>query len=58
MRANRQLRQRSTGLRVVGPGYYVWDADSREALRLASELGRRRGAQPSSQNGPVHRPLR
>jgi hypothetical protein len=46
MRTNRQLRPRSTGLRVVGPGYYVWDADSREALRLARELEARRGAPP------------
>jgi hypothetical protein len=59
MPSNRQLRQRRTGLKVVGPGYYVWDADSREALRLASELSQRRGALRPPQNGPLQRrPLR
>ena len=30
------------GLRVVGPRFYLWDADPNEALRLAAELGGRR----------------
>ena len=29
------------GLRVVGPGFYLWDLDPREVLRLAAELRRR-----------------
>jgi len=34
------------GLHVVGPGFYLWDADPQEALRLAAELGKRT-ARPS-----------
>jgi hypothetical protein len=29
------------GLHVVGPGFYLWDSDPQEALRLANELRRR-----------------
>ena len=42
MRTNRPLRQRPNGLQIVGPGFYLWDPDAREALRLAAELSRRR----------------
>ena len=41
MRSKRLLRDRRRGLRVVGPGFYLWDSDAREALRLAAELSRR-----------------
>ena len=34
------------GLRVVGPRFYLWDADPNEALRLAAELGGRRTRTP------------
>ncbi len=44
-RSTPSRRKRSTpsrrGLRVVGPGFYLWDPDAREALRLAAELSRR-----------------
>ena len=56
MRSNRLPRQRNTGLRVIGQGFYVWDADSREALRLASELSLRRAAPPVRRGGPLRRP--
>jgi hypothetical protein len=36
------------GLRVVRPSLYVWDADPREALRLAAELGVRHPHAPRS----------
>jgi len=41
---------------VIGPGFYVWDADSREALRLAGDLGRRREAPPARKRGSLQRP--
>ena len=37
------------GLHVVGPGFYLWDPDPREALRLAAELGRARASRPVAQ---------
>jgi hypothetical protein len=49
MRSKRPLRDRRRGLRVVGPGFYLWDPDAREALRLAAELGRRRAPLPARQ---------
>lgn len=42
MRAHRKLQRRRQGLQVVGPGFYLWDPDAREALRLAVELSRPR----------------
>jgi hypothetical protein len=39
MRTNRTQREHG-GLRVVGREFTVWDADPREALRLARELGK------------------
>jgi hypothetical protein len=42
MRARRKLPQRRKGLQIVGPGFYLWDRDAREALSLAAELSRRR----------------
>jgi len=43
MRAKRrQPPDRRRGLRVIGPGFYLWDPDAREALQLAAELNRRR----------------
>jgi hypothetical protein len=41
MRIKRPLPDRRRGLRVVGPGFYLWDPDEREALGLAAELRRR-----------------
>lgn len=41
MRMNRTPRRPRRGLQVVGPGFYLWDTDAREALRLAAELTRR-----------------
>ena len=41
MQPKRKPLSRRRGLRVVGPGFYVWDPDVREALRLAAELSRR-----------------
>ena len=41
MRTHQRLRRRRKGLQVVGPGFYLWDLDAREAIRLATELGRR-----------------
>jgi hypothetical protein len=41
MRTNERLRRRRKGLQVVGPGFYLWDPDAREALSLAAELSRR-----------------
>jgi hypothetical protein len=41
MRAHRKLHRRPQGLQVVGPGFYLWDPDAREALSLAAELRRR-----------------
>jgi hypothetical protein len=41
MRSKRTLRDRHRGLRVVGPGFYLWDPDVREALRMAADLGQR-----------------
>jgi hypothetical protein len=37
----RRARRRRKGLQVVGPGFYLWDTDASEALRLAAELSRR-----------------
>jgi hypothetical protein len=42
MRAHRKLQRRRQGLQVIGPGFYLWDPDAREALSLAAELSRRR----------------
>jgi hypothetical protein len=36
------------GLRIVGPGLYVWDSDAREALQLAADLGVRPSHTPRS----------
>ena len=41
MRSNRPRKQRPQGLQIVGPGFYLWDTEPREALRLAAELSRR-----------------
>jgi hypothetical protein len=41
MRIKRRLRRPHKGLQVVGPGFYLWDTDAHEALRLAAELTRR-----------------
>jgi hypothetical protein len=41
MRTNRPRKQRPQGLQVVGPGFYLWDTEPGEALRLAAELSRR-----------------
>jgi hypothetical protein len=41
MQPKRKPLSRRRGLRVVGPGFYVWDPDVREALRLAADLSRR-----------------
>ncbi len=41
MRSNPLPRRERKGLQVVGPGFYLWDPDAREALRLAAELSRR-----------------
>jgi hypothetical protein len=42
MKDSRSFQIGIRGLRVVGPGLYLWDTDAREALRLAAELGVRR----------------
>jgi hypothetical protein len=42
MSVHRKLSRRPRGLQIVGPGFYLWDRDAREALRLAAELSRRR----------------
>jgi hypothetical protein len=41
MRSNRPRKQRPQGLQIVGPGFYLWDTEPREALRLAAELSPR-----------------
>jgi hypothetical protein len=41
MRTPPMLPRQRKGLQVVGPGFYLWDPDAREALRLAAELSRR-----------------
>ena len=41
MQTRRTPRRARKGLQVVGPGFYLWDTDAREALRLAAELTRR-----------------
>jgi hypothetical protein len=41
MRTQRRIRSRGKGLQIAGPGFYLWDLDAREALRLAAELSRR-----------------
>jgi hypothetical protein len=33
MSAHRKLQRRRQGLQIVGPGFYLWDQDAREALR-------------------------
>jgi len=38
MQPKRITSSRRRGLRVVGAGFYLWDLDPREALRLAAEL--------------------
>ncbi len=47
------------GLHVVGPGFYLWDADPQEALRLAAELGKRppRPASPPRPRRSFRSPL-
>jgi hypothetical protein len=40
MRLRRKPPARTRGLRVEGPGFYLWDLDSREAIRLAADLRR------------------
>ena len=42
MHPRRSPSQPRRGRRIVGPGFYLWDRDAREALRLAAELSRRR----------------
>jgi hypothetical protein len=42
MRTNRPTKRNRPGLQVVGPGFYLWDREPREALRLAAELSQRR----------------
>jgi len=41
MRTHRRIRSRRKGLQIAGPGFYLWDLDAREAMRLAAELSRR-----------------
>ena len=41
MRQNEPLRPQGHGLQVIGPGFYLWEPDASEALRLAAELRRR-----------------
>jgi hypothetical protein len=50
-----RTRRRRKGLQVVGPGFYLWDTDASEALRLAAELSRRPVAVPGR---PRRVPLR
>ena len=38
MQPKRTIQSRRRGLRVVGPGFYLWERDAGEALRLAAEL--------------------
>ena len=47
----------SRGLRVVGPRFYLWDADPREALRLAAELGGRGTRTPIGARGRPPSPV-
>jgi len=58
MRMHQRLRRGRKGLQIVGPGFYLWDLDAREAIRLAAELGRRPTPVPLRQRraqlrGPV-----
>jgi len=58
MHSRQQLQRRPRGLKIVGPGFYLWDPDAREALRLAAELSRRSHPvlvrrQPASVRRPV-----
>jgi hypothetical protein len=58
MRTKRPLQRPRKGLQVVGPGFYLWDLDAREALRLAAELTR--GSAPISVRRPralLHEPV-
>jgi hypothetical protein len=48
MKRSSNFRPVVRGLRVVGPGLYLWDSDAREALRLAAELGVRPAHTPRS----------
>jgi hypothetical protein len=41
MRTQGRIRSRGKGLQIAGPGFYLWDLDAREAIRLAAELSRR-----------------
>jgi hypothetical protein len=41
MTPQRSLRRPPRGLRVVGRDFYLWEADAREAVRLAQDLSRR-----------------
>ncbi len=56
MRSKRRQHVRRLGLRVAGPGFYLWDADAREALRLAAELSQHRAPIPVRQRQGVQRP--
>jgi hypothetical protein len=63
MQPKRTTPRRRRGLRVVGPGFYLWDPDVREALRLAAELSLRpvpltrpRVATSACSRGPRHLP--
>ncbi len=35
-----RLRRQGSGFALEGPGFYLWDEDPREVLRVAAELQR------------------
>jgi len=57
MRSNQGLRRRRKGLQIVGPGFYLWDLDAREAVRLAAELSRGPTLRPRLRRTPLRGPL-
>jgi hypothetical protein len=58
MRTHQRLRRGRKGLQIVGPGFYLWDLDAREAIRLATELGRRTTPLPvRQQRTPLRGPV-
>ena len=40
-----EIRRRTRGYCVEGPGFYVWDEDPREVTRVGRDLARRIGCE-------------
>jgi hypothetical protein len=51
-----RLARRGAGFAAWGPGFYVWDEDPREVVRVAADLAGA-GREPEDPGGTLHLPL-